>query len=105
MIRCSVTVPGRWDFSNVSRNGTLKTFFLRHIDEFMASTCEQGWPSLSRHSMPGARLQRSGKRPARNEGVYLKSDWVNFTAQKGLAAPPVTLHFWEFTDPAASVEK
>ena len=31
--------------------------------------------------------------------------WVNFTAQKGFAVPPETLHFWPFTDPTAIVEK
>jgi hypothetical protein len=36
---------------------------------------------------------------------YCKPDCVNFTAQYGFAAPPVTLHFWPFTDPAARVEK
>jgi hypothetical protein len=34
---------------------------------------------------------------------YCKPDWVNFTAQLGVAVPSVTLHCCEFTDPGASV--
>ena len=36
---------------------------------------------------------------------YFNPDWVSFTAQYGFAAPPETLHFWLFTDPAARVVK
>jgi len=40
-----------------------------------------------------------------SDDAYCNADWVNFTAQWGLAAPPETLHFRPFTDPAAMVEK
>src|SRR5580658_3183438 len=59
---------------------------------------EQSCASEKDSSLP------SGGNGAATE-LYCSPDWVSFTAQEGFAAPPDTLQFWPFTDPAPMVEK